>query len=124
MFKKLYNYLNTMKKERGLLYVIYFITIGLALSLLKKIWNDIKGLPWQYKLLSIIIAAGIFYIPSIILFIIYILTSNYYFMGLAIGYILWWFGPIASPGLIVYTTILAAVVEFIKFLLKRETRGD
>ena len=89
-------------------------------NLFKRIKIEIKQLGWFWGIISVIIAGVIFYLPSIVLLILYIVTLNEIYLGSAIGYVMWWFLPMGSPALLVYFAILSFVIVIINKIKKKD----
>lgn len=93
-------------------------------NLFKRIKIEIKQLGWFWGIISIITAGVIFYLPSIVLLILYIVTFNEIYLGSAIGYFMWWFLPMFSPALLVYFAILGATIAVIRKLKLKKSRSQ
>ena len=92
-------------------------------NLFKRLKIEIKQLGWFWGIISIIIAGIIFYLPSIILLILYIVTFNEVYLASAIGYFMWWFLPMFSPALLVYFAILGSTITIIRKLRLRNIKN-
>lgn len=89
-------------------------------NLFKKAWNDTKELGWLGGSLAILVAIIIFYLPTIITFILYVLTNNGWYLGVSIAYVVWWFSPAFSPALITFSFILLFIVKIFRIVQKRD----
>lgn len=100
----------------------------------KKIWNaiksfaiktykEVKGLGWFFGSIAVLIAVIIFYLPSIVAFILYVTTSQGGYLAFAIGYAVWWFSPAFSPALLTYMAILLFITKLFYFILRKKRRG-
>ena len=103
-------------------------------NLLKKIWNffksffvntykQVKGLGWFLGGLAILVSGIIFYSPTIVTFILYILSGNKLLLTFAIGYAVWWFSPAFSPALLVYGSLLLAITKIFYYLKEKRKKG-
>jgi hypothetical protein len=103
-------------------------------KILKKVWNffksffvntyrQVKGLGWFLGGLAILVSGIIFYSPTIVTFILYILSGNKLLLTFAIGYAVWWFSPAFSPALLVYGSLLLAITKLFYYLKKRGKKG-
>lgn len=90
--------------------------IGWLILVIKRVAHDVKSLGWKWGLLAVLISVVIFYSPTIILLTLYGITNNQWYLTAGIGYVLWWFGPVGSPGLGTFSMITIGVVEVIKKL--------
>ena len=95
---------------------LYRATIGWLLIAIKKVLNDIKSLGWKWGAVALLVSLVVFYSPTIVLLTIYGFTGNQWCLTAGIGYVLWWFGPVGSPGLGTFSMITIGVVEVIKKL--------
>lgn len=95
---------------------LYMILIGWLIIVVKRVVKDVKSLGWKLGLLALLISVIIFYSPTIILLTLYGITNNQWYLTAGIGYVLWWFGPVGSPGLGTFSMITIGAVEVIKKL--------
>lgn len=94
--------------------------IRAIINLFKKAWNDVKELGWVGGTIVIVLSTVIFYSPTIVLFILYLITKNGLYLSLSIGYVVWWFSPAFSPALIVWTTIIISMVKLFRYIQRRD----
>lgn len=89
-----------------------------------KAWQDTKQLGWIGGSIAILIAIVIFYLPTIVTFILYIITNNVWYLGISITYVVWWFSPAFSPALIVFSALLIFVVKMIRIVQRKDNKGE
>jgi hypothetical protein len=62
---------------------------------------------------AVFISGVIFYSPAIVCVVIFGVTGNAWYLGLATTYVVWWFSPLFSPALLVYFALLGGVIAII-----------
>lgn len=82
---------------------LYKYAIESVVKLAKIVYEKVNFLGWLWGILCVLIAGIIFYLPSIILFI---LNKPI----LAWGYALWWLSPAFSPATLVYLSLLSLII--------------
>jgi hypothetical protein len=114
--KKIIQFLSNLTKTRGIWYTIYYIFIGALIDIILKAWLGVKSLGWFFGFIAFTISTTIFFTPTILGIIVYWITGNLWFLGLATGYFSWVMFPTGSA--FVYAFILAATIPLVKFIKK------
>ena len=110
--KKLILFLSNLTNRKGLWYTIYYITIGFLLKVLRRAWLGVKSLGWFFGFIAFIISTTIFFSPTIGGVIVYWITGNAWFLGIATGYMTWVILPTGSS--LIYALIVAATIPVVK----------
>lgn len=110
--------LHKLYKSRGLLYTVYYITLGMMIGLIKHLWNDVKKLGWLLGAAALVISTLLFFAPTIVGGTIYAMTGNAWWLSVATAYFLWVVYPTGSS--LWFVAIATAVIEILKvFKIKR-----
>ena len=112
--KKLISYLSNLTKRKGIWYTIYYITIGFIYKVLRRAWLGVKSLGWFFGFIAFLISTTIFFSPTIAGVIVYWLTGNVWFLGIATSYFTWVVLPTGSS--LLYAFIVAATIPIVSFL--------
>jgi hypothetical protein len=115
--KRFFNHIAKLTKARGLWYTIYYLTFGFVISVIIKAWQGVKSLGWLFGFIAFTISTGVFFSPTITGFIIYWITGNLWFLGLATSYFTWVVLPTGSS--LVYAFIVTGTVTVISIVKKR-----
>jgi hypothetical protein len=118
--KRFFNYIANLTKTRGLWYTIYYLTFGFVISVIIKAWQGVKSLGWIFGFIAFTISSTIFFSPTIIGFIMYWITGNLWFIGLATSYFTWVVLPTGSS--LIYAFIVAATIPVVR-VIKNITEG-
>lgn len=110
--KKLISYLSNLTKRKGIWYTIYYVTIGFLYRVLRRAWLGVKSLGWFFGFIAFLISTTIFFSPTIAGVIVYWLTGNVWFLGIATSYFTWVVLPTGSS--LVYAFIVAATIPVVK----------
>jgi hypothetical protein len=112
--KRLILFLSNLTKRRGIWYTIYYITIGFLLKVLRRAWLGVKSLGWFFGFIAFVISTTIFFSPTIGGVIVYWITGNAWFLGVATSYFTWVVLPTGSS--LVYAFIVAATIPVVKVM--------
>ena len=112
--KRFFNYIANLTKAKSLWYTIYYITIGFVIGVIVKAWNGVKSLGWFYGFIAFAISSLLFFSPTIIGFIIYLITGNLWFSTASGLYFMWVVAPTGSS--ILYAFIVTATIPVVKIL--------
>ena len=112
--KKLFRFLSNLTKRKGIWYTIYYVLIGFMLRIIKKAWLGVKSLGWFFGFIAFTISTTIFFSPTIAGTVMYWITGNAWFLGIATGYMTWVIFPTGSA--FVYAFIVAATIPVVKFI--------
>jgi hypothetical protein len=115
--KRFFNYIANLTKAKSLWYTIYYITIGFVIGVIVKAWNGVKSLGWFYGFIAFAISSLLFFSPTIIGFIIYLITGNLWFSTASGLYFMWVVAPTGSS--LVYAFIVTGTVTVISIVKKR-----
>lgn len=119
--KKAISYLSNLTKRKGIWYTIYYVTIGFIYKVLRRAWLGVKSLGWFFGSIAFIVSGAIFFSPTIVGVIVYWITGNNWFLGIATSYFTWVVLPTGSS--LLYAFIVAATIPIVSFfknnLLKR-----
>lgn len=110
--KKVISFLSNLTKRRGIWYTIYYITIGFVYKIIRRAWLGVKSLGWLFGFIAFTISTTIFFSPTIAGIIVYWITGNGWFLGLATGYFTWVVLPTGSS--LLYAFIVAATIPVVK----------
>ena len=110
--KKFISYLSNLTKRKGIWYTIYYVTIGFLYRVLRRAWLGVKSLGWFFGFIAFLISTTIFFSPTIAGVIVYWLTGNVWFLGIATSYFTWVVLPTGSS--LVYAFIVAATIPVVK----------
>ena len=110
--KKLISYLSNLTKRKSIWYTIYYVTIGFLYRVLRRAWLGVKSLGWFFGFIAFLISTTIFFSPTIAGVIVYWLTGNVWFLGIATSYFTWVVLPTGSS--LVYAFIVAATIPVVK----------
>ena len=105
-------FLSNLTKRRGIWYTIYYITIGFLLKVLRRAWLGVKSLGWFFGFIAFAISTIIFFSPTIAGTVLYWITGNAWFLGIATGYMTWVILPTGSS--LIYALIVAATIPVVK----------
>lgn len=109
---KIFNFLSNLTKRRGIWYTIYYITIGFVYKIIRRAWLGVKSLGWFFGFIAFLISTSIFFSPTIAGVIVYWITGNAWFLGIATSYFTWVVLPTGSS--LVYAFIVAATIPVVK----------
>jgi hypothetical protein len=112
--KRLILFLSNLTKRRGIWYTIYYITVGFLLKVLRRAWLGVKSLGWFFGFIAFVISTTIFFSPTIGGVIVYWITGNAWFLGVATSYFTWVVLPTGSS--LVYAFIVAATIPVVKVM--------
>jgi hypothetical protein len=84
------------------------------LRIIKKTWLGVKSLGWFFGFIAFTISTTIFFSPTIAGTVMYWITGNAWFLGIATGYMTWVIFPTGSA--FVYAFIVAATIPVVKFI--------
>lgn len=115
--KKLILFLSNLTKRRGIWYTIYYITIGFIYKVLRRAWLEFKSLGWFFGFIAFIVSGAIFFSPTIVGVIVYWVTGNNWFLGIATSYFTWVVLPTGSS--LLYAFIVAATIPIVSFFKKQ-----
>lgn len=110
--KKLILFLSNLTKRRGIWYTIYYVTIGFIYKVLRRAWLGVKSLGWFFGFIAFIVSGAIFFSPTIVGVIVYWVTGNNWFLGIATSYFTWVVLPTGSS--LLYAFIVAATIPVVK----------
>ena len=110
--KRFFNYIANLTKAKGLWYTIYYLTFGFVISVIIKAWQGVKSLGWIFGFIAFTISTTIFFSPTIAGTVIYWITGNLWFLGIATGYMTWVILPTGSS--LVYALVVAATIPVVK----------
>jgi hypothetical protein len=114
--KKLISFLSNLTKRKGIWYTIYYISFGFVFKVIKGAWLGVKSLGWFFGFIAFAISTTIFFSPTIAGTIVFWITGNAWFLGIATGYMTWVILPTGSS--LVYALVVAVTIPVIK-LIKR-----
>ena len=115
--KKVISYLSNLTKRKGIWYTIYYVTIGFLYRVLRRAWLGVKSLGWFFGFIAFLISTTIFFSPTIAGVIVYWLTGNVWFLGIATSYFTWVVLPTGSS--LLYAFIVAATIPIVSFFKKQ-----
>ena len=110
--KRLILFLSNLTKRKGIWYTIYYITIGFVFKVIKGAWLGVKSLGWFFGFIAFAISTTIFFSPTIAGTIVFWITGNAWFLGIATGYMTWVILPTGSS--LVYALVVAATIPVVK----------
>ena len=110
------NYIKNLINTKGVLYTIYFLVIGLALSILIKLWKDVKELGWFLGVLVILITLAIFYSPAIAFTILYFHYGDPTYIASATSWIMLWIVVPGTPAIPVISALALFILEIVKYI--------
>jgi hypothetical protein len=114
--KKVIRFLSNLTKRKGIWYTIYYISFGFVFKVIKGAWLGVKSLGWFFGFIAFAISTTIFFSPTIAGTIVFWITGNAWFLGIATGYMTWVILPTGSS--LVYALVVAATIPLIKFIKK------
>jgi len=79
----------------------------------QRTYRNVRALGWFWGMFAVFISGVIFYSPAIVCVVIFGVTGNAWYLGLATTYVVWWFSPLFSPALLVYFALLGGVIAII-----------
>jgi len=112
--KRLIQFLSNLTKRKGIWYTIYYIFIGALINIIRRAWLGVKSLGWVFGFIAFTISTILFFSPTIAGIVVYWITGNLWFLGLATGYFSWVVFPTGSA--FVYAFIVAATIPVVKII--------
>jgi hypothetical protein len=110
--KKIIQFLSNLTKRKGIWYTIYYISFGFVFKVIKGAWLGVKSLGWFFGFIAFAISTTIFFSPTIAGTIVFWITGNAWFLGIATGYMTWVILPTGSS--LVYALIVGATIPVVK----------
>jgi hypothetical protein len=114
--KKAIQFLSNLTKRKGIWYTIYYISFGFVFKVIKGAWLGVKSLGWFFGFIAFTISTTIFFSPTIAGTIVFWITGNAWFLGIATGYMTWVILPTGSS--LVYALVVAATIPLVRFIKK------
>jgi len=112
--KKFISFLSNLTKRKGIWYTIYYIAFGFMIRVIKRAWLGVKSLGWFFGFIAFTISTTIFFSPTIAGAVLYWITGNGWFLGIATGYLTLVIAPNGSA--FIYAFIVANTIPVVKFI--------